>query len=287
MRAPCFCIQIRPLFGISRHETVLSGWFLPESHWNRPLEALTWELRKLSIEPKQNDIESILAHLEFDLNKTINAFRNETAKDILHEWKLLTRRKQVQVYFRKSAPKQLLNVRESTEKDFNYITASQQTSRKELRSNMHGRKRLYSEIYDSNTESCNTAKYDCIWRNTERTRAYTDSVLVDLERISFYPRNNNHHLWLFLIELYWWAKTRSICSFLLGEWVQQFFTIYLKVFENRLLCQILFLCLYSRILNGWSERAVKKRWTIHLVWKASLIRKSQLICILKTIVIAG
>ncbi len=37
-----------------------------------------------------------------------------------------------------------------------------------------------TEIYDRNTGPYNTTKYDRIRRNTDRLRAYTDSVIVDL-----------------------------------------------------------------------------------------------------------
>ncbi|CAF3542408.1 unnamed protein product [Adineta steineri] len=43
------------------------------------------KLSKLEIKPKQNDIELILDYFNFDLNETIEAFRNLSANEILQD----------------------------------------------------------------------------------------------------------------------------------------------------------------------------------------------------------
>ncbi|CAF1588390.1 unnamed protein product [Didymodactylos carnosus] len=91
------------------------------------------ELRKLNIEEQQqNDIELILDHFQFDLNKTINAFKNGTASEILNEWKSLTTRKQPQQDSRTSTPKKLLNDPASSKTVPKYTTASRKAPSEEI-----------------------------------------------------------------------------------------------------------------------------------------------------------
>ena len=72
------------------------------------------ELTKFDIRPERNDLELVLVHFNFDFHQTINAFKNDTAKEILNEWKTSTRKKQVHEDTRTSTPKKSLNTSEST-----------------------------------------------------------------------------------------------------------------------------------------------------------------------------
>ncbi|CAF3498219.1 unnamed protein product [Rotaria socialis] len=63
------------------------------------------ELLKLGIEREQNDIELVLNSYNFDLNKTINAFKNGTTNDILCGWKLSSKKKNMQEQSKTSTPK--------------------------------------------------------------------------------------------------------------------------------------------------------------------------------------
>ncbi|CAF4627152.1 unnamed protein product, partial [Rotaria sp. Silwood2] len=65
--------------------------------------------------PERNDLELVLVHFNFDIHQTVNAFKNDTAKEILNEWKTSTRKKQIHEDTRTSTPKKSLNTSKSTE----------------------------------------------------------------------------------------------------------------------------------------------------------------------------
>ncbi|CAF0733206.1 unnamed protein product [Adineta steineri] len=65
------------------------------------------KLSKLEIKQNQNDIELILAHFDFDVNKTVEAFRNLSVNEILQDCRQSsTKNKQIHEQRRRtSAPK--------------------------------------------------------------------------------------------------------------------------------------------------------------------------------------
>ncbi|CAF3685807.1 unnamed protein product, partial [Rotaria socialis] len=50
------------------------------------------ELIKFDIIPERNDLELVLVHFNFDIHQTVNAFKNDTAKEILNGWKTSTQK---------------------------------------------------------------------------------------------------------------------------------------------------------------------------------------------------
>ena len=81
-------------------------------------------LLKLNIKSKQNDIELIFAHFNFDFNKTIETFENQSANDILQEWRTSRRKKHIRGQTKTSTPRKSLNIIEESKIDLNRTTRS-------------------------------------------------------------------------------------------------------------------------------------------------------------------
>ncbi|CAF3060845.1 unnamed protein product [Rotaria sp. Silwood2] len=113
------------------------------------------ELIKFDIRPERNDLELVLVHFNFDIHQTVNAFKNDTAKEILNEWKTSTRKKQIHEDTRTSTPKKSLNTSKSTEMSLASTTSSEKNS--------HEEKKTSSINYDQikhDMEKCDAAIKD-------------------------------------------------------------------------------------------------------------------------------
>jgi hypothetical protein len=87
------------------------------------------KLLKFNIKPKQNDIELILSYFNFDLNETVKAFKNESANEILQDWKSSTKKKQTHKQQTiTSTPKKSLNIIESSKIDESCTTPTSTNS---------------------------------------------------------------------------------------------------------------------------------------------------------------
>jgi len=52
------------------------------------------EIQNLNLDNDRNRVELLLAHHGFDVNKTIDSFKNKTSEDFLDEWTLASKKKE-------------------------------------------------------------------------------------------------------------------------------------------------------------------------------------------------
>ena len=60
---------------------------------NKLVRRVESEIQNLKVDKGRNRVELLLAHHEFDVNKTIDSFKDKTSEDLLDEWKVFSRKK--------------------------------------------------------------------------------------------------------------------------------------------------------------------------------------------------